>query len=185
MVKNTPKKWSEISFEKYLQTLELPEMPDNLTSEQQEVFNMGRSAELLSIVSGASIEQINNSKPNDVIEAFTALNFMQTEMPKVKVKHKAKTTKEITYQNFLDYINYSKSKDSHRYLPDIISLFFNDLKSEDVMKMPTDYVFSCFFLLLKKAKRYWKISLFKTARELMTHLIREAIGKLKLKLKSK
>lgn len=171
---NVPTNWNELMFEDYLKVLDIKEL-EGIDDEFERVrINILRQTQLISILTNKSLEEINNMKQGVVLKAIDSLSFLGKEIPSsTKVKFKPIEAKNVSYDTFCKYLEYSRSPNMISYLPHILSLFYKDLEAEKVMKMPTDEVLQCFFLLKRKLRRYWRISLFKTILQIIKFKIVE------------
>ena len=183
-MKKLPNNWNDLTFGDYMKTLSIKDIPEGLTQEQTVVYNMKRSVDLIVLLTGKTAEEINSMQSSVVMGYMKNLSFLGTEIPVTKIKHKAKKVEEITYEDFINYINYTRSENAVLNLPKILPLFIRDLTEDQILSLPTDYVFGCFFLLKKTARKYYRYSLFRTMRQIIRYKIIEMLSCRKKKMKS-
>lgn len=180
-IKSLPKSWDELSFGMYLLLLNSKSIEDDYQDDETDSLSKQyqRAKEAIRTLTGASIEEIEQLPLSVTNEALNRLSFMSTPMPKPKVENLIKKVDEITFQNFVDYINYSKNVQSYYQNFTKILPLFTDITEQEILDAPAHYIFFLVDDVKKKSRRLMRISILSTINKIIKLMMNRMIGKMK------
>lgn len=138
--------WQDLPFTKYLDIINLEQTDDDLTN----------SINLVAIMSGKEVKEIEKMKARDFAVLASNLEFLKEE-PNVEDSTFQWNIKDVDSLTMDNFIEYETLKNDQNNLPTLLAMM-SDVKADDIIKMNTLDVLHGFFLLRKTSIKYIQAS---------------------------
>lgn len=171
ILKNIPSSWAELKLKDYNKLFELGIKVD----EGEFTLISNNSLKAFSILSGLSIEELEDLPITAIGEINNRLSFLQTlPEPKAKSKLKWKKIDEVPYGAFIAFVQAQSDplKSIHLILKEFS---LNKLTEDEILDLTMDEVYTGFFLFQTSVNKSSKRIIFRLVKRLGLKIIKESL----------
>lgn len=166
-----PNSWDELKLKDYIKLSPVINDADSINESADEdiytikhLSDLDKNIQIISLFSGASVEDIEQLPTEKVFDMINKLAFMGTVPVNPKTTIKYKSFSELSYDNFitfqklsLDFTDAGILSSAINNLPMMLSLFSSDnLTEAQVLDLTIPEVIAGFFTVSRNIKKYLK-----------------------------